>query len=340
MDMLLRARAGDFVVASPLDLPYGAIWSRHRHFPLSHRSFNFFSLWGLYRFLRQNEVRIIHSHGFGAGVYSRLLRFLDLLFFRRQFKIAHTYHGLHFTTKSWFLKYLYYGIEKILMFLTDRFICVSEGEKQRLVQWGLYRPLKTKLISGSVFVHDDSAPFRDESYFQVLFVGRFDPVKNISLAYEIAKNMREENVVFVFVGGGELFEFFREKLKKDGLSHVFLEGEKDNVDEYLKRSHLFLNTSFVEGLSIGVLEAMERGLPILVSDVMGNREIVVEGENGYAVSLGAKGTKQWENHIKKLRDDRALREKMGFAAIERVRGKYAFSLMKIATEALYDELLD
>lgn len=65
-------------------------------------------------------------------------------------------------------------------------------------------------------------------------------------------------------------------------------------------------TSFYEGLPISIIEAMSLGLPIIASDVGGNKELVIEGQNGYLVNSVSDLVKSL-----KLVSNNVLREAMG-----------------------------
>jgi len=53
------------------------------------------------------------------------------------------------------------------------------------------------------------------------------------------------------------------------------------LPEYFRASDLYISCSATDGSSISLLEAMACGLPVVVSDIPGNREWVVDGENGF-----------------------------------------------------------
>lgn len=68
--------SGDnYFLASPLDEPFGSLLLSKfdQHLPLPHRKFNFVNFIKLYLYIHKHKVDIVHSHGRGAGIYSRLL---------------------------------------------------------------------------------------------------------------------------------------------------------------------------------------------------------------------------------------------------------------------------
>jgi len=64
---------------------------------------------------------------------------------------------------------------------------------------------------------------------------------------------------------------------------VLFLGKKDRVVEYLQCADLFVFPSVSEGMSNALLEAMACGMPVVVTDIAGNREVVRHLENGILV---------------------------------------------------------
>lgn len=67
------------------------------------------------------------------------------------------------------------------------------------------------------------------------------------------------------------------------LSFIRMTGWVDEIERYLAASDIFCLSSRSEGFSNAKIEAMATGIPCVVTDVGGNREGVVDGENGYVV---------------------------------------------------------
>ena len=80
-----------------------------------------------------------------------------------------------------------------------------------------------------------------------------------------------------------------ERLRRDlGLEdHVRLVGYREDVQALLQASDVFVLTSRSEGLALTLLEAMAAGLPVVATDVGGNREVVARGETGLLVAAGS-----------------------------------------------------
>ena len=71
------------------------------------------------------------------------------------------------------------------------------------------------------------------------------------------------------------------KIKTENLYNIKLVGNKKNVYDYLFASDIYLTTSYYEGHPLSVLEAMGCGLPIIASDVVGNKDTIEHADSGF-----------------------------------------------------------
>jgi glycosyltransferase involved in cell wall biosynthesis len=127
---------------------------------------------------------------------------------------------------------------------------------------------------------------------RILSVGTVSDQKNYGLLLETAAALREshrDSVMprFMIAGGGAGLEELRQRSENMGLSKAveFL-GERSDVRELMASADILLNTSTYEGLPIAIIEAMGMGLPILATDVAGNRDLVADGVNGLLARPG------------------------------------------------------
>lgn len=92
------------------------------------------------------------------------------------------------------------------------------------------------------------------------------------------------------------------KAEKAGIAgHIQFLGSRDDIPALLHASDIGLLNSHEEGFSNAILEAMSAGLPMIVTDVGGNAEAVIDGENGYVVP--AKDPESWSQALLKLLDN-------------------------------------
>ena len=103
------------------------------------------------------------------------------------------------------------------------------------------------------------------------------------------------------------------------------------LDVYVQAS------AFGEGVSNSILEAMAHGLPVVATDVGGNREVVIEGRTGHIVPPG--NDSALAAALCTLLADPARRQDMGEAGRQRVRSEFDIATMVAGTGAVYDSLL-
>jgi glycosyltransferase involved in cell wall biosynthesis len=130
------------------------------------------------------------------------------------------------------------------------------------------------------------APRPVERVYDVIFVGRLEPAKGCDLLQEVLVRLigARPGTRAVVVGDGPLREPLAGRLEAAGVArNVEMPGRRDDVEEWLSRSRVFLLTSPSEGLAIALLEAMCAGVVPVVSDVGELGDVVRSGENGFLV---------------------------------------------------------
>ena len=76
---------------------------------------------------------------------------------------------------------------------------------------------------------------------------------------------------------------FRSILEGNLQDNVLQHGNVNNVEEYLWQSDIYVHSAYYEPLGLVLLEAMAAGLPVVTLDGRGNRDLIVQGKNGYMV---------------------------------------------------------
>lgn len=85
-------------------------------------------------------------------------------------------------------------------------------------------------------------------------------------------------------GGGPMLSDLRDLVAREGATDlVEVLGVRNDVDTLMRDADMFVNSSLWEGFSIAMIEATMSGLPIVATDVAGNREMVLPDANGYLV---------------------------------------------------------
>ncbi len=331
----------DSYIAAPEDYPYwelyGKILGQGKMIRLPHRKINFMRLISLAKFCKTNKISLIHSHGKGAGIYSRPLGLITGI------PVVHTFHGLHTGKYGGVKKAVYIWIEKILSLFTKTVIAVSNGERENLLLAAIAPERKVKTIENGIEVPAVINRVNNPDEFRVLVVSRFDYAKNSSLLLPIAKavydsNISSKKIFFDIVGEGEDKELLMELLKKEGLisSFVFYGFLRDMSKVYAKASCI-LSTSRWEGMSLALMEAMSIGVPAVVSNVTGNNNVVTHNENGLLYNLA--NPEECARQIVLLAGNETLLNSLSEKARETAVSKFDAKIMTKKTEAVYKSVL-
>lgn len=117
-------------------------------------------------------------------------------------------------------------------------------------------------------------------------VGSLNTNKNQIFLVNVAKILADKGVDFnlKIVGGGQDYDMLNQRIETLELQkNVWLCGNVDNVEDYLQESDIYVHSSLSEALGLTIIEAMAAGLPIVTLDGHGNRDLIVQGKNGYMI---------------------------------------------------------
>jgi len=326
-------------IAAPRSKPY---WDRYaslvgekRMLALPVRRLTLAAFTRLALFTQKHGIHLVHSHGKGAGIYGRLLACLPGL------ACVHTYHGLHLPPGR-LQNVLYRRLERVLGHVTAAAIAVSPGEYENILALGFCRRSRLFHIANGVIVEQTVCPPETLPPFRIVHCSRFDPVqKNSEALVPIALALKArglgEAVQFVLLGQGERLPALQEAIQSARCETMFqILGFHPDPRQILRGAGCYLSTSRWEGLPLAVLEAMAEGVPVVASDVVGNRDAVRHGETGWLFPLHQPAmAADW---IGKLLHDAGLRQQLGVQA--HARALHAYNIQSMASQilALYRRL--
>ena len=98
----------------------------------------------------------------------------------------------------------------------------------------------------------------------------------------------EPSIRGLLIGDGPDFKKIEALVKQQGLSEiVFMTGHREDAADLIACLDLFVLSSFSEGTSMALLEAMAGGVAVAVTDVGGNPEVVIKDQTGWVVPSGS-----------------------------------------------------
>ena len=272
----------------------------------------FFELIGLMRRLRPE---IVHANSSKAGVLARLAATATRVPIR-----VFTVHGWAFKAYSGLASRIYLAADRLMRPLTTMTICVSETERAAGLAMKTCSDARTAVINNAVELREAR---EDPGTMPalVLSVGRLKAPKDALTLIRSLALLPSGSCRLRIAGDGPERVALNEEIGRLGLDDsVELLGDRDDVGELLRASHLFVLSSRSEGMPMSVLEAMASGVPVVASAVGGIPELVVDEETGLLVEPG--DPQALAAAIARVVDDAALRRR--FAAAGHARAQQMF----------------
>jgi glycosyltransferase involved in cell wall biosynthesis len=172
-------------------------------------------------------------------------------------------------------------------------------------------------------------------------VANLRPVKDVPLFLRAAVLVSKQfnDSFFLIAGSGRQMGELRGLAASLGLKDrvIFTEG-RGRVIDYLSRMSIGCMTSLSEGFSNAILEYMAVGLPVVATDVGGNRESIVDGETGYLVR--DRTPEAVAKPIIMLLGDDALRRDTGLKALARCATHFELGRTILDLENYYVRIAD
>lgn len=302
------------------------------------------SLWKLARFLRKEDVEILHIHSPSLAVYGRLagrLAGVKAIIYTEH-NIVDRYHPL---TKMF----------NVLTYpMNDVTIAISDAVSRSIIKWKTVRKTHVYTILNGIdyaaikTLEIDRQAIRESLGIKgrqlvVGTVAHIQPQKGYPYLIEAARLVLEHypDTTFIIVGG-EKHRGDRQKLeeivKEKGINdHIIFAGARSDALRVMASFDIFVLPSVWEGFGIVFLEAMALGKPVIGTRVGGIPEIIEDGVNGYLVE--PQNPRQIADKIMLLLGDSSLRSRMGEKGRQRVEDKFCIEDMVSSVEGIYRSTL-
>ena len=300
--------------------------------------------------LHREKPMMIHSMTPKAGLLCMIAAWLTRVPVR-----VHTFTGLVWPTST--------GLKRKILMATDRLTCAcathiipeGEGVKNDLIAGEITKkPLRVLGYGNVMGVDMTRCSKRDEvlskmeglrsDKFTFLFVGRIVRDKGINELVAAFKRLNEEykNTQLILVGWYEkeldpVSEETKEIIDNHPGIHAVGTKEGDELLAYYAAADCFVFPSYREGFPNTVLEAGAMGLPSIVTDINGSREIVREGENG--IIIPAQNVDALFEAMLRMLRDKTARTRMAGNARKMIADRFEQSFVRKCLYDYYDEIL-
>lgn len=239
------------------------------------------------KIVKNVQPDIIHLHSSKAGVIGRVA--LD----GRKIPMYYTPHGYSFLMQNYkpMERMLFRAIESVCARRACTTISCSEGEHQETLKLTKHATYVNNGINIDKLQELVNEIATTDHPFTVFTLGRICYQKNPLFFNQIALAMPK--IKFIWIGDGEL----RKELTAPNIEVMGWTSRKKALEASL-RSDVFLLTSLWEGLPISLLEAMYIKKLCVVSDVIGNHDVIHTGKNGYVCKEASDFVKAIESAYK------------------------------------------
>jgi len=299
--------------------------------------------WRMARLIKQRGIELVHAHQYTPFFYAALAKFV----MRGRFRLILTEHGRHYPdtvsrqrrlTNRWLLGPMADAITGVCQFSADSLVQNDGFSRKRIVviDNGIvidrYKPVDHR---GELRARLGLDPARR----YVGNIARFHPVKDQAMLLHAFARVAaaRDDVDLLLVGDGPLRESLTDLSRSLGIEgRVRFLGIRADVPDILRALDVFALTSVSEAASLTLLEAMASGVPVVVTAVGGNPELVRHGIDGLHVPRGdASAT---ATAILQILSDPGTASGMGESGRQRVVERYQLDDTVAAYLRLYRDM--
>jgi len=293
----------------------------------------------LARWMREERVDLVHSHMYRSNVPATIAaRMAGVRVMLCQV------HNIA-TWETWRQRWM----DRLLMRWRTAMIAVSEEVKRDVVANLRCLPERVRVLYNGIDLEEYGAARPDADLRRqlgvpdgrrlVVVLARLVPQKGHQRLLRALEGVKRElpPTHVLLVGEGKMRDALERELVARRLNDVVtLTGHRDDVAQILALADVSVLASDREGFSNALIESLAAGVPVVATNVGGNREAIVDGECGLLVEPhDIEGLGQ---ALRRLLTDEPLRLRMAQAARERAR-RFGLDEMVEETRRLYRELL-
>ncbi|WP_260679242.1 glycosyltransferase [Thalassomonas sp. M1454] len=291
------------------------------------------------KIIKEHDIHIVHCHQYTPWVYGALAAF-------KQAKVVFTEHGRFYPDSSSLKRKV---VNPIMAKLTDSVTAISQATKNALVTYEFLSKKTIKVIYNGIKplqVEDkevEELRLKLDISEQTIVLGtvaRLDPIKNHPMmlkAFKAALN-NHPKIKLIIIGDGEgraEIESIISELKLQ--QNVILTGYIPSPKAYIALIDIYLLSSFSEGTSMTLLEAMSLAKPCIVTNVGGNPEVVIDNKTGLVCP--SDDQYKFSDAMAKLIEEKELCSSMSYAAKQRFEDTFTTSSMVDKYQKLYKNLV-
>lgn len=301
----------------------------------------------LYKIFKKEKFDMIQYSTPNASLYSSVAGFLAGIKTR-----LYCQWGIRYVGMNGYLKCIFKGIEKLTCQLSTWIEPDSYGNLKFSHSQNLYDSNKSSVVwNGSAsgidltkFNINNKVQWKKEimSLYEIQdndivlgFVGRLCRDKGVNELLQSYKNISlgYDNVKLLIIGSKDDISTIDKELYEWSMNNnnIIYVGRTNEVEKYLSVMDIFILPSYREGFGSVILEAETMGIPVIVTDVPGPTDAMINNKTGLVVRKG--DAIELSNAIKHLIENENIRYSMGKEGV-------SFAKENFECEKFYEHVLN
>lgn len=292
--------------------------------------------------LKDGQFDIVHCHQYTPFVYGIFASLFTGV------KVVFTEHGrFHPDSYSWKRRL----VNPVLGKLTNSIVAISAATGRALAHYEWFSQNQIRVIYNGMESAAEQGSAVDAAHWREKFnipedvlvygtIARFDPIKNIPMMIHAFKEVHDSNpeTRLLLVGDGEDRHQLENVAREAGVADVVIfTGFQKETAKLMSLIDIYLLSSFSEGTSMTLLEAMSSGTCSIVTRVGGNVELIEHESNGIVVD--SEDTAALASWMASLAADPAKRKALGEEATRVFNRQFSIATMIDGYSRLYEKAL-
>ena len=298
-------------------------------------------LFKLVNIIRREQIDIIHNHlgksSFIGTLAARLAGVKHIVTTRHFIKPA-------YTNRKSLMRFISLLGHRFINRLNTKLIAVSEGVREAVIKREKVPPDKITTIYNGTDLQPKTPCFTSEVGqigYKIGVISRLSKEKGIDYLIEAMPDVLKEfpDAECLIGGIGPQENELKQKVETLHLeSKVKFLGYVDNIEEFLSEIDVFVLPAIEEPFGLAIIEAQNRGKPVIATNAGGPKEIIKHNETGLLIL--PKNSKALTDAVVRLFKDKKLAKKLATAGQKRARELFTAEKMAKKTEKLYQTLIN
>ena len=292
------------------------------------------ALWEIIRALREIQPELVSAHTSKAGLLGRIAGAV------LGYPVIFTPHGWAITNRistrqGWFFR----RMESLASLISARIINVCEFEAELAREYRVAPGAKLAVVHNGIA--DIGEELRADATLQpprLVMTARMSDQKDHATLLAALSRLKHLDWNLDLIGNGPLENKLKRQAAGLGIANrIRFLGFCGDAAARLREAQIFVLATRYEAFPYSILEAMRAGLPVVATDVGGNREAVIMGQTGLLVPPG--DVAALASHLASLIVNPELRKRLGDHGRDRYLAHFTFDQMLAKTLRVYQEVV-